>query len=349
MDFREAFLLQMRTHKNYTPQDAGKLCFQAAFGPRHMLKDPDRALGYLENECRNLTSVKDPMYEEISPDLVRMNLRPWISEKLPVLWLFSLFQMTAEQWTDGDSAFRAYISSVRMICAEGATPFTLEEFDAWFREYCSGGIRAISHSSQYREANHPAYRLVAKRYLNLIPILSALVADPQIRVIAIDGMAGSGKTTLANDLRQVLGCGVVRMDDFFLPMELRTQDRMEEAGGNIHYERFQEEVIPFVSCQGGFSYRRFDCGIMDYGEPVSIEPGSLRIVEGSYCCHPAFGNYADLRIFVETDPATQMDRIARREIPDWMVDAFRDRWIPMENRYHNTFELRRNANVIINT
>lgn len=38
-------------------------------------------------------------------------------------------------------------------------------------------------------------------------------------ILAIDGMSASGKTTLANELHQILGGHLFHMDDFFLPLE----------------------------------------------------------------------------------------------------------------------------------
>lgn len=75
-------------------------------------------------------------------------------------------------------------------------------------------------------------------------------------VIAMDGRAAAGKTTLAEELAVTLGGAVVHMDDFFLPGELRTPERLAAPGGNVHAERFVEEVC--LICGGGeaFRYRR---------------------------------------------------------------------------------------------
>ena len=78
-------------------------------------------------------------------------------------------------------------------------------------------------------------------------------------VIAIDGRAASGKTTLAAALAAETGGAVVHMDDFFLPAELRTPQRLAAPGGNVHAERFAEEVLPFLRQGRPFCYRRFDC------------------------------------------------------------------------------------------
>lgn len=49
-------------------------------------------------------------------------------------------------------------------------------------------------------------------------------------VIAMDGRAAAGKTTLAEELAVTLGGAVVHMDDFFLPGELRTPERLAAPG-----------------------------------------------------------------------------------------------------------------------
>ena len=64
-----------------------------------------------------------------------------------------------------------------------------------------------------------------------------------MRIIAIDGRCAAGKTTLAARLAKELGGDVIHMDDFFLPLELRTEERFREPGGNVHYERFKTEVL----------------------------------------------------------------------------------------------------------
>ena len=60
---------------------------------------------------------------------------------------------------------------------------------------------------------------------------------------AIDGRCAAGKTTLAEQLREMLGCNVIHADSFFLRPEQRTEERLNTPGGNIDYERLLAEVI----------------------------------------------------------------------------------------------------------
>jgi len=62
-------------------------------------------------------------------------------------------------------------------------------------------------------------------------------------IVAIDGMSSALKTTLSEKLSDMFDGAVIHCDDFFLPLEFRTQERFAEPGGNIHYERMKAEVI----------------------------------------------------------------------------------------------------------
>lgn len=152
-------------------------------------------------------------------------------------------------------------------------------------------------------------------------------------VVAIDGRSAAGKSTLAAALGAEMGLDPVHMDDFFLPQELRTKERLGAPGGNVHFERFAAEVLPRLSEEDAFSYTRFDCKIMDYGPAVSVRAGRIRLVEGAYSFHPYYGDYADLKIFYDIDPLLQLARIEKRNGPEGLRN-FQSRWIPMEESYH---------------
>ena len=102
------------------------------------------------------------------------------------------------------------------------------------------------------------------------------------------------------------------MDDFFVPSELKSKARLEEPGGNVHYERFAEEVLQGLKAQRSFTYGVFDCGTQRIARQAEVLPKRLNIIEGSYSMHPAFGDPYHLKVFLKVSPERQRERIIRR-------------------------------------
>lgn len=157
-------------------------------------------------------------------------------------------------------------------------------------------------------------------------------------LIAVDGRCASGKTTLAAYIKKQSGCQVVHMDDFFLRPEQRTEERLAQPGGNVDWERFREEVLLPLRRGEQALFRPYDCHSQKWGEPVVVMPDSVIVVEGSYCCHPQLWDFYDRHVFLSVDPTEQLRRIERRN-GKAALTIFRDRWIPLEERYFEAFHI----------
>lgn len=325
--FRECVREQLRLHPSMRAEDVLKLCFQAARGPAHILGDLEAAKRYFDAEFSSVAPRPEaPLYEIVSPDFIRVDLGAWKAANMPPEWLFRMFSASARKFGDADAVLKKYFA----IAEEELDG----ELKARFSALCKSAAAAPHHSPAYRAAEAPSYRVVSIRFLNALPVLRLAAALPEkpVRVIAVDGRAASGKTTLARQLAVILDAGVVHMDDFFLPPALRTEARYAEPGGNVHYERFAREVLPRLGRPEPFSYRVFDCSKMDYGGTAEVGGAGWRIVEGAYSLHPAFGDYADLKVFYDIAPAEQMRRIRQRN-GERGARMFRERWIPLEETY----------------
>lgn len=158
-------------------------------------------------------------------------------------------------------------------------------------------------------------------------------------IIAIDGVCGGGKSTLGEALAEKYACRLFHMDDFFLQPHQRTKERYEQPGGNVDYERFQEEVLTHLSDEDGLSYRPFLCHTMTFGDAVQMPYRRLNIIEGAYSCHPCFGDIYQARFFVEASPEVQRKRLLARNGKE-QFERFVKEWIPMENRYFDAFAIR---------
>lgn len=165
-------------------------------------------------------------------------------------------------------------------------------------------------------------------------------------IIAIDGRCAAGKTTLSEKLKEKLGSNIIHMDDFFLPPEKKTEERLFETGGNIDYERFYDEVISKVKSGERFIFRPFSCSQEKLTEPITIKPKPITIIEGSYSLHPFFGDYADLKVFMDISPSEQEKRLKTRN--EQLFERFRNEWIPMEERYFNELKIREKCDLLLN-
>lgn len=185
----------------------------------------------------------------------------------------------------------------------------------------------------------------------LLRMATERIARDGRALIAVDGMAASGKTTLARRLADALpGAHVVHMDDFFLPPEKRAGDYRARMLANADIERFDAEVLTPLARGEGAVYRPFVCHPeMTFLPPVTI-PADWRavIVEGAYCLHPAlFGRYG-LRALMTIGEETQKRRILARN-GEAMLTRFLGEWIPLENRHIAQRNLRALCDAVIET
>lgn len=175
--------------------------------------------------------------------------------------------------------------------------------------------------------------------------IDLLLAEKERVVVAIDGSCTAGKSTLASQLAEIYDCNVFHMDDFFLRPEQRTPERYAQIGGNVDYERFNDEVLIPLRAGQAFSYRPFDCGTFELTGPVAVTPKKLNIIEGTYSLHPHFGDVYDLKIFLTVTPQIQRQRILAR--PAFLHERFFREWIPMEQRYFGGFSIPEKCDMIL--
>ena len=96
----------------------------------------------------------------------------------------------------------------------------------------------------------------------------------------------------------------------------------------------------------GVCYRPFLCSSFTLGEPVTVEPGRLTVIEGSYSMHPELSCFYDLSVFIDVSPELQRARILKRNSPKH-AERFFNEWIPLENRYFETFEVKKRCTLSI--
>lgn len=330
------------------PQDVFKLLYQSQFGPGHLIENPAQTLDYLEAEWANCPAdAGQPLLENIGNGFSRLYLSAAKAQGIALPLIHRLFCASAQP-TGTAEGFIQQVKLLMTACDRGELPFMSQDLAGLLMQWEREGRPHFSHTAQYRDAYHPAYRVVRSAYGPVLPLLQAIERGSREApmVVAIDGRCGAGKTTLAALLAEVFLAPVIHMDDFFLPPALRTEERLGQPGGNIHAERFEAEVLAKLKTDQPFSYRVFDCSIGDYGDTRHIVPSPVTIIEGVYSMHPQFRSGYDLTVFCQIDQKTQKARITARN-GEAGYGMFASRWIPLEERYFTVFHVEQSCQVCI--
>ncbi len=331
-------------------QDIVKFLYQGEFGPKHMIGTENKSFQFLKDEYKSIDDCLETiMSENLGNDLVRLHLNSLDQNMISLVNKF--FIQTAHNMQGDIEVFKSKLRLFKDMCRDDALPFHALEVDNYLKRYQEEGYRAIHHSDIFKKSYHPSYRVIDNNYLstlNIIKQINHLLKQKEHIVIAIDGSCASGKTTLAKTLSEIYESNIIHMDDFYLPSELRTKERRSEAGGNIHYERFFEEVIEALRKHIPMIYRKFDCHTMGYIETIALKNKPVTIIEGSYSMRKEFRPVYDYSIFSTCDYDTQLKRILKRNGEE-CLQSFISTWIPLENRYFDTLNIQDYCDVIVDT
>lgn len=165
-------------------------------------------------------------------------------------------------------------------------------------------------------------------------------------LVALEGGSASGKSTLGAALARELDATLVHMDDFFLPMELRTPQRFSQPGGNVHWERVLTEVLQPLKAGKTLEYGVFNCSVMAVDQICRETPKEVVIVEGAYSLHPQLRMFYDLKIFIEVEESTQKERILARN-GEKMLRRFLGEWIPLERAYFEACDVKDCCDIVL--
>ena len=349
-----AFLLeQCARYTDLQPQDLLKALHQSVFGCGHFVTDEETGIRFLRQEMRSARPAPGPAIELLDGDFCRVHLHWARTRGLAPETLFRLFALSAQELESTEEDCRAVLEEKLVVlldlAREGRLPFDAETVEQAVNAWREEGFPLCRHSENVRTTCAPAYRVIHRDYLRLLHLLADLDRRRSRKksfVVALEGGAGSGKTTLALLLEQLYDCTVFHMDDFFLRPEQRTEDRFAQPGGNVDYERFAAEVVTPLRAGGPIAYRRYDCQTQTVLDPVEIVPRPLVFVEGAYSMHPALGEYYDMSIFLDISTELQCARIEHRNSPE-MQEKFFSTWIPMEHAYFMAADPRGRCDIVL--
>lgn len=163
------------------------------------------------------------------------------------------------------------------------------------------------------------------------------------KICAIDGLAKSGKTTLANQFaRDLDGIYVVSMADFLLP---EAKKRFSVVGKKYDIERLYIQVLEPLLSGIPVRYQKFNWSTGQLNAEYSEIPlGHKVVVEGIYSLDIKLRHAYDFSIFVHTPDHIRSERFSPLDYSRAGADPLND---PEEQLYLAAMDPKGMATVVI--
>jgi uridine kinase len=184
------------------------------------------------------------------------------------------------------------------------------------------------------------------RLVGLAQLARRIAAAPpklgDTRLVCIDGPAGSGKTTLAGELRRELADAtgqpvpVVHMDDLYGGWETALEDAADRLVTQV--------LLPLAEHRPG-RYQRYDWHAGRFAEWQDVPVAPVLIVEGVASAPRAAAPNTTLLVWVEAPEevrlARGLDRDGEALRPQW------ERWMRQEREYAERERARERADLVV--
>lgn len=215
--------------------------------------------------------------------------------------------------------------------AVSRTPGHAAEVKAWRVGHVRDAITRVTTREDVRAAISRLANTASKR-----PLL-----------VCIDGLGGSGKSTLTRTIREVPEVSaVVEGDDFYGPEDDDWAGFTPEEGYDrfFDHERLAREVLRPLDRGAPSRYQRYDWENNILGDWLEVRPEGVVVVEGVYMLRPPLQKFWDLSIFVDTPWPVRLERqIARGENDE---DAIKQ-WTDAEKYYERAVDPASVADLVV--
>lgn len=150
------------------------------------------------------------------------------------------------------------------------------------------------------------------------------------KIVTIDGPAGSGKTTLANELANELqnsygDLSVVHMDELY--------EGWNDALGQSLFNRIEAWILAPIRNGLSPKFLKYDWHKGKYASWAELPLTPVVIIEGVGSGHSDFRKYVSQAIWVEADENLLLDRVVQRD-----GEGVRDEMLIWKTRERSYFE-----------
>jgi len=178
--------------------------------------------------------------------------------------------------------------------------------------------------------------------MQLIAALLDLCSEKERPIIAIDGPAGAGKTTLAHEIYLALSLKmsvtVIHMDDLY--------DGWDNALG-ADLSAILKYLVNQHQKNSSAQIKRYNWSTSSFGESENIEPADLLILEGVGSGDKSLQDDLAALIWIDIDPEIGVMRVIDRD--GYQVEDEMKKWLGTQQEYFSQHSMREKADFILTT
>lgn len=163
-------------------------------------------------------------------------------------------------------------------------------------------------------------------------------------LIAIEGFGGSGKTTIANKLKDaLLDAYIINIDDFIIKSKLT---ELSWDKGAFDRERLERQVLIPATTGKEIAYQKLIWAKDTLNEPITVPKVAYIIVEGISSYHPNIAKYYDYKIWVDTPIELAKERGHVRDSSNENAQHW-DLWAENDLKYQQKYHPEKVADFVI--
>ena len=156
-----------------------------------------------------------------------------------------------------------------------------------------------------------------------------------VRLVAVDGPGGAGKSTFASALSTALGrAPIVHTDEF-----ASADDPID------WWPRLRDQVIEPLAAGRSARYQRYDWSTESLADWIDLDPTPVVIVEGVTAARTEWRHHLAFIIWIETPRAERLRRGLERDghdaVDDWTT------WGEAEDRHYEADPTRQHADIVV--
>ncbi|HEX6500088.1 MAG TPA: AAA family ATPase [Micromonosporaceae bacterium] len=179
----------------------------------------------------------------------------------------------------------------------------------------------------------------------LASLVDAVLARPprlgRVRLVAVDGPTGAGKSTFAERLAAAFRAVDVRV------AVVPTDDLLDGWEDIVTFwPRLERRVLTPLSRGEPARYRPYDWGLRRFGDSWQvIDPPDVLLLEGVTSARSEVRDRLSLAVFVDAPERLRLDRVLTRDGAEVRVDLLR--WIAAERAHFVADGTRQAADVVV--